>query len=140
MDDSIFKKMRVTPGMNAALLFEPPEYPKFDRAKANKSGKPGTEGGKPDFVHLFVKSRTEFSERFAAAAEAASDSGLFWLSYPKSSGKEKYDINRDSLWDLVLPLGWHPVAQISLDEKWSAIRLKRNEQGVAYERPANIRK
>ena len=132
MDDMIFKKMKVTPGMTAALLYVPPAYPEGDGLICVKAGK-------VDFVHLFCTNKMEFTERFAEAANTVKDGGLFWLSYPKSNGEQKYDINRDSLWELMLPYGWHPVAQIALDETWSAIRLKRNEPGVIYEKPANIK-
>lgn len=132
MDDSIFKKMKVKPGMTVALLYAPPEYPDYD-------GFSDVKGGRDDLVHLFITSKAELGERFADAADSVRDGGLFWLSYPKSSGRQKYDLNRDSLWNLVIPYGWHPVSQVSLDEKWSAVRLKRNEPGVLYERPKNIK-
>lgn len=131
MDDTIFKKLKVKPGMTAALFYTPPEYPNYDGFSDIKIGK-------DDFVHLFVTSRAEFNERFMDAAESVADDGLFWLSYPKSSGKQKYDINRDSLWDLVILNGWHPVAQASLDGTWSAIRLKPNEPGIVYARPGIV--
>ena len=128
MDSTIFKKLRAKPGMTASLLFVPPDYPDYEDFSSNKNEK-------DNFVHLFVTNKAELSERFAEAAEAVTDGGLLWLSYPKSTKTQKYDINRDSLWDLVIPYGWHPVAQVSLDEKWSAMRLKKNEEGVVYERP-----
>ena len=132
LDETIFKKLKAKPGMTAALLYAPPDYPTFE-------GFSDVKDGKDDFVHLFVTSKEEFTERFADAADSIVDGGLFWLSYPKSIGKLKYDINRDSLWGLLLPLGWHPVAMVSLDEQWSAMRLKRNEPGVVYEQPKNVK-
>jgi len=131
MEGTMFKKMKANPGMSAALLYVPPDYPDDD-------GFLPANVGKADFVHLFLTDSAEFAERFPTAADMVQDSGLFWLSYPKASGRKKPDINRDSLWALVLPYGWHPVAQIALDETWSAIRLKRNEPGVVYEKPANV--
>ena len=132
MDESIFKKMKVKAGMTAGLMYVPPDYPEFEGFSDFKEGK-------NDFIHLFVTSKAEFTERFSDAAESVTDGGLLWVSYPKSVKKLKYDINRDSLWALALPLGWHPVAQISLSEEWSAVRLKRNEPGVVYQRPGNVK-
>ena len=132
MDSTIFKKLKAKPGMTAALLYVPADYPIWEDFCDVKDGK-------DDFVHLFVSSKAEFSERFADAAEAVRDDGVFWLSYPKSAGKLKYDINRDSLWGLAISHGWHPVAQVSLDEQWSAMRLKRNEPGEVYEPPKNVK-
>ena len=123
-------RLRVRPGMTVACPHVPPDYPR-----------PGTTDAPPecDVVHLFVGSRSDFVERFPDAAGRVRPGGLFWLSYPKATGKTRYDINRDSLWDLVLPLGWHPVAQMSLDATWSAIRLMRHEPGRSYERPGTSR-
>ena len=128
MDSTIFKKLRAKPGMTASLFYTPSDYPDYEDFSSDKNEK-------DDFVHLFVTSKAELSERFAEAAEAVTDGGLLWLSYPKSTKTQKYDINRDSLWDLVISYGWHPVAQVSLSETWSAMRLKKNEDGVVYERP-----
>lgn len=63
--------------------------------------------------------------------------GLLWVSYPKGSGKNKPDINRDSLWDLSIPHGIHPVAQVALDETWSALRFVPNMPDETYERPSH---
>jgi len=132
MDNTIFKKLKAKPGMTAALLYAPLEYPIYE-------GFSDVKEGKDDFVHLFVTSRAEFEERFTDAADAVADGGLLWVSYPKSKGKLKYDINRDSLWGLAIPKGWHPVSQVSLDEQWSAMWFKPNELGVVYERPGNVK-
>ena len=126
MDRTIFKKLRAKPGMTASLFCTPPNYPDYKDFSSDKSEK-------DDFVHLFVTSKAELSERFTEASEAETDGGLLWLSYPKSTKTQKYDINRDSLWDLVIPYGWHPVAQVSLGDNWSAMRLKKNEECVVYD-------
>ena len=133
MDASMFKKMKVKPSCTARVFYAPPGYPKSDAFH-------WPDAGRADFVHLFVESRDQFAERFSQALEAYAEDGLFWVSYPKSRGKRKYDINRDSLWGLLLASGFHPVSQIALDEEWSAVRVKRNEAGVVYERPGNVRR
>ena len=69
MDNSIFKKLKAKPGMTAALLYAPPEYPDYNDFGDVKSGK-------KDFVHLFVSRRAELDERFIEAAEAATDDWL----------------------------------------------------------------
>jgi hypothetical protein len=132
MDNTIFRKLRAKLGMRASILYAPPEYPVFD-------GFCDKRNGVSDFVHLFVSSKLEFEERYAEATKILADGGLLWVSYPKSKGKRMHDINRDILWDLVIPLGWHPVALVSLNEQWSAIRLKLNELDKIYERPKGIK-
>jgi len=133
MDDNIFKKLRVKLSMTALLFHVPEEYPNYEEFSS-------TQNTKAEFVHLFVASRVEFRARFEKAANAVADNGLFWISYPKSTKKQPYDINRDSIWDLLISRGWHPVSQVSLSDTWSAIRVKRNEAGVVYERSNNIKR
>ena len=128
MTNEIFQKMRAKPGMGGRVLHAPDGYRKWEEMD-------WTDAGAAAFVHLFVESRAQFPGRFQEAVAAVEPGCLFWLSYPKSTGKQTYDIYRDSLWDLVIPRGWHPVSQVSLDEKWSAIRLRPNEPGREYVRP-----
>jgi len=135
MDIAIFKKMKVKPQSTAMAFCAPGDYPKSPELNWISEGQ-----GQADFVHLFVESREQFAEGFPQAAETLKDSGLLWVSYPKSKGKVKYDINRDSLWALLLDAGYHPVAQVSLSDDWSAVRVKKNEAGVVYERPGNVKK
>ena len=132
MDTAIVAKMRVKPGMTARVFNAPEGYPQ----------NPDLDFGKTEnaaFVHLFAESRAQFEASFGEAAGTAAPDALLWVSYPKGSGKQKYDINRDSLWDLVIPRGWHPVSPVSLDGKWSAVRLKPNEPGKEYVRPNNVK-
>jgi hypothetical protein len=130
MDSTMFKKMKAKPGSSASVLYPPEGYP---------AGDPDldfhTKSAKYDFVHLFVSSRQEFAERIAEALERRTDGGLLWISYPKAGGKNKPDINRDSMWDLSVSHGIHPVSQVALDETWSAMRFVDNKPGEDYARP-----
>ncbi len=129
MDNGIFKKMKAKQGFTACVLYAPDDYP-VDAADLVFS-----DAGQVDFVHLFVGSRADFESRIAEALRRRKPGGLLWISYPKGSGKVKYDINRDSMWDLSIPKGIHPVAQVALDETWSALRFVDNLPGETYERP-----
>jgi len=133
MDAAIFAKMKAKPSCAAAVLYAPPGYPKA-------GGLRWTDAGPADFTHVFAESRAQFVRRFPGAMAACREDGLFWVSYPKSRGKKICDINRDSLWDLLLSAGFHPVSQVALDEEWSALRVKRNEPGAVYERPGNVKR
>lgn len=128
MENTLLTKMKVKPGYSALVINPPRDYPKGENISWLKEGQ-------ADFVHLFVAGKEEFEALFTKALSHVKEEGLFWLSYPKGKGKAKPDINRDSLWDLVLPRGYHPVAQVALNDTWSALRLKKNEQGKEYLRP-----
>jgi len=136
MDNSIFKKMRVKPASVAMVLNAPSDYPKFEELHWQNEG----QAGLADFIHLFVESQEQFINRFPQAIEYLEDNGLLWVSYPKSKGKKVYDINRDSLWSSLLDKGYHPVSQVALNDEWSAVRVKKNQDGVVYEAPKNVKK
>ena len=136
MDNSIFKKMRAKTAIVAMVINAPSNYPKCNELSWQNEG----QAGFADFVHLFVESQAQFTVHFPRATENLEDDGLLWISYPKSKGKKVYDINRDSLWSLLLAEGFHPVSQVSLGDEWSAVRVKKNQEGVVYEIPKNVKK
>ena len=50
----------------------------------------------------------------------------FWVVYPKGN---RSDVNRDSLWPILAGHGMRPIAQIAVDEVWSALRFRALEEG-----------
>lgn len=118
MDNSMFKKMKIKDNFKGVVLYAPAAYPKDEQANLFDH-----QDDQVDFVHLFVTSKAEFTNRIQEALGRLKPKGLLWISYPKSKKKGEYDINRDSLWSLSLEYGIKPVFQISLDELWSALRF-----------------
>jgi hypothetical protein len=47
--------------------------------------------------------------------------GTLWIAYPKGG---RSDLNRDTLWPIVSELGLRPIAQVAIDETWSALRFR----------------
>jgi hypothetical protein len=52
----------------------------------------------------------------------------FWDAYPKAN---RGDLNRDSLWPILGQYGMRPIEQASVDEVWSAMRLRTLKEGEA---------
>jgi hypothetical protein len=65
--------------------------------------------GKAEAVLLFVDSLAEVAERTPKAGKLVNPGGMLWIAYAKGSSKVKTDVNRDKLWEAVLPLGWQPI-------------------------------
>lgn len=80
-----------------------------------------------DFAHLFVKDRQELDQHIETLLQAITYDGILWISYPKGSSGVKTDINRDSLWKILVDKGIRPVTQVSIDEVWSALRFRPSE-------------
>jgi hypothetical protein len=51
-----------------------------------------------------------------------------WVAYPKGN---RTDINRDSLWPILGEYGLRPVAQVAVDDVWSALRFRPLKEGEA---------
>jgi hypothetical protein len=77
---------------------------------------------------VFVKSLAETAEVAGIARSLIEGDGILWIAYPKKSSKRySADVNRDSAWPLFHHSGTRLVAQVAIDEDWSAMRLRRSE-------------
>lgn len=65
----------------------------------------------------------------AHGAALARPGVVIWVCYPKAN---KTDINRDTLWKIVLPYGIRPNGVASLDDTWSAMRYRALEPGESF--------
>lgn len=81
-----------------------------------------------DLIQVFVTKRKEFDEQLPKLKSFLKPKGILWITYPKGTSKmareSKVKINRDIIWKIAEPLGLRPVAMISVDDSWSAMRLK----------------
>lgn len=74
----------------------------------------------------------------AAAARAVLDKhrdhltapAVMWVAYRKGG---RSDINRDTLWPIVLEYGLRPNGQVAIDEEWSALRFRPLKPGETFQ-------
>lgn len=85
--------------------------------------------GKYEYAQLFITSQAEFEAQGKALAEAIEGDGMFWVCYPKGTSKKykKVDCNRDTIRGALVDYGYEGVAIVSLDEDWSALRLRHRD-------------
>lgn len=124
----LIKKLRIQPGQRMLIINAPADY--IDQLGDLPEGVEVAEkpAGTFDFVQLFVKTLADLRSNSPAALEAVKYDGLLWVSYPKKSSKFESDPSRDVIWAEVAESGWRPVAQVSVDEVWSAMRLRAAEK------------
>ncbi len=77
-----------------------------------------------DIIQVFVKDRPELEAQLPVLKSALAPNGMLWVTYYKGTSKTKTDINRDTINAYAHTLGLEGVAMISIDEDWSALRLK----------------
>jgi len=77
-----------------------------------------------DVINLFVKNQQELEREIRGLRELLKPSGIIWLCYPKLTSKLKSDLNRDTIYPYYLKLGYQTVSMISINETWSAMKMK----------------
>ena len=120
--EAIFKKLKFGIVENNLIVNAPEEYLAILEGVEFDSVPNESKMGKYGFVQVFASSQSEMEEILKRVANAGKYDCLFWACYPKSNGKEKYDLNRDTVWQALGLAGLRPVTQIAINEKWSALR------------------
>ena len=120
--DAVFKKLKFGISQNSLVVNAPEEYLSILAGAEFDTVPDDTKLGKYSFVQVFASSQAEMEELVKSVAKAGKYDCLFWTCYPKSSGKLKYDLNRNTVWEALALAGLRPVSQIAIDEKWSALR------------------
>lgn len=83
--------------------------------------------GHYDYVHLFAKDSGELNQYASIVLTAVKPNGLLWISYPKKSSKVPTDLTRDEGWAVITQAGYRGVRQVSIDNIWSAVRFREQE-------------
>jgi hypothetical protein len=123
-DKSITQKLFIKPG-NKVLLVNPPagylaqmgELPEGATLFSDTSSL-------VEVIQLFVADRTELEAQLPRLKELLAQKGMIWVTYYKGTSKVKTDINRDTINAYAQTIGLEGVAMISIDDDWSALRLK----------------
>ena len=114
-------KARVKPGTTIAVLNSVP-------AVVESLGLPKdvtfVAPGKAQLVFLFVHSAADLNSRMPRAVAALAPTADLWVFFRKGSKAAKLDMNRNDVWAIAERLGMRPLGLVSVDETWSAFRLR----------------
>jgi len=128
-DRSLSYRLRFKPGDRALILNAPPGY--RDRLDPLPNGvtvleeHPIDAGYAFDLVQLFAPTKADLDRDAPDAIAAVVPDGVLWFCYPKRvPGLPTPDYNRDRGWETVDAAGLKGVAQISIDDRWSALRFR----------------
>lgn len=125
--NTILRKLRYEDHQNALLLNAPERF-RNEVADANLLYDVTDRQRHFDFVLLFVHDRAEADRLGPVAAGSGRYDALLWIVYPKGEASVDTGISRDDGWDALLSLGLRPVAQVAIDETWSALRFRPADQ------------
>lgn len=123
--NEVLKKLKLATQNPVLILNSPEEYkPVMQDIEAELH----TEiQGKYKFIQLFAKNIEEAEKYIGSCIEALDGDGFLWLCYPKGTSKKyKSDLNRDNTFKVTEPYGFLGVTLVSVDNDWSAFRLRHN--------------
>jgi len=120
--EAIFKKLKFGIAGESLIVNAPEEYLSILTGAEFDTVPEDAKLGIYDFVQVFASSQKEMEVLIKSVAKAGKHDCLFWACYPKGSGKIKYDLNRNTVWEALGLIGLRPVTQVAIDEKWSALR------------------
>ncbi|HAH22206.1 MAG TPA: hypothetical protein DCL77_00270 [Prolixibacteraceae bacterium] len=120
--EAIFRNLKFGVSGESLVLNAPDEYLSILEGATFDTIPVEAKMGKYGFVQVFASSQAEMETLVESVAKAGKYDCLFWACYPKGIGKQKYDLNRDTVWKALALAGLRPVSQIAINEKWSALR------------------
>ncbi len=118
------KKLHMRPGQTALIINPPGEfeelvggYPKdFELVEEGATN--------VEFVMLFALDKADLHQLGPKAILAIKHDAILWFAFPKRGSGLDTDLSGDVGWDVINAAGLRGVAQISLDETWSALRFR----------------
>jgi hypothetical protein len=114
---------------SALLLIGPPKDWRLDPLPAGATAAVAAcaadaAGSTADLTVLFVPDAATLEMSLGDALKTVPLDGLFWVAYRKGGAKAGTDLNRDLLQARLAGHGVTGVTLVSLDETWSALRVR----------------
>jgi hypothetical protein len=122
-DKTPAEKMRCRPGMAVLVRHLPP-------AVEARLGLPaGTHvaasAGDAAFLVDHAATQAEAEARLADLAAELTAGAIAWIVYPKGAKAAGLDVSRDTIFTAAKAVGLTVVANVAVDETYSAVRVKR---------------
>lgn len=80
--------------------------------------------GDAQLVLVFVTTRAELDALLPPAVATLATGASIWVLFRKGSAAAGLDVNRDSIWSVAEGTGLRPLGLVSVDDTWSAFRLR----------------
>ena len=129
MTKSVSDKMGIKQSMRAILINPPTDVndlinlPDLDLQKKLI--------GEFDYIHFFTTSKAEFHKRFPKLKSHLKQTGMLWLSWPKSR-QQQTDLTLTTVIELGYDYGLVESKSISVNKLWSALKFTHPKKGQVY--------
>ena len=84
-----------------------------------------------EYIHLFVKTQSEFNHHFPVLKEYLYPGGMLWVSWPKG-GKLGTDLNIKIIIKLGYDFGLVESTCLSINDSWSGLKFTHPKKGKIY--------
>jgi hypothetical protein len=123
MSRPLANKLYIREGYRIAILNPPVGYSQLLGELPENVTVANSLEGEFDVIQFFVTKRKKLEEELSGLSNTLRSRGLVWVTYPKGNQLDA-DINRDSIVAYAKTIGLKAVAQVSVDDSWSALRFK----------------
>lgn len=123
-EKTIFEKLQLKPGRKMLVINPTMDY----RQKAGavpEGAELVTEPQEAFIIQVFMRTQDELEAALTRYSPLVQPGGMLWITYPKLTSVFKGDLHRDTINAYAQQNGWIGIAIVSIDEDWSALRLKR---------------
>ncbi|WP_295672555.1 YdeI family protein [uncultured Mucilaginibacter sp.] len=125
----VSKKLHIKPNSNWLFYNAPGNYFLVLEPLPDGATSSFEPDGNFDGIQLFVKNSGDLETGLIVISPLLKAETIFWVTYPKKSSGIPSDLEMMGSWDEPAKYGLRTVAAASIDETWTAIRLK--QQGLA---------
>jgi hypothetical protein len=120
-EKTIAQKARLAPGTRIALVDPVPGVVE------TLGLPPGTVFVDPvdaTLMFLFVRTRADLESRLPIAVADLAPGSALWVFFRKGGRSAGVEVSRDDIWSSAERLQLRPLGLLSIDETWSAFRLR----------------
>ena len=118
---TVAEKARVKPGTTIAVIDRAPGVVESMGLPEDMTFVPPTEA---QLVFLFASTSGDLEAKMPPAAAGLAPGAALWVFFRKGSKAAGLDMNRDSVWAIAERLDMRPLGLLSIDDTWSAFRLR----------------
>lgn len=117
------KKLGIKNGFHIRLINAPENYPMLFTDLPTELYFENEAAAKIDFIHLFTKSKDEYTALLPLLKECIKSNGVIWVSWPKKASKVPTDITEDIIRNFALQTGLVDIKVCAVDDIWSGLKL-----------------
>lgn len=114
-------KARIKPGATVAVLDPAPGVVESMGLPEDVAFVAPTEA---QLVFLFAVTSGDLEAKMPKAVAGLAPGAALWVFFRKGSKAAGLDMNRDSVWAIAEKLDLRPLGLLSIDDTWSAFRLR----------------